>query len=112
MQKNFGCSVVMYLRAHVLMYRCEDPEESYESSEEIGKKYGIKYITSPLAIGTLVWAKMHGYCRLVAKLLELTNLPPHLPGKIKAMVECGRKPSMSVTVSDLLLRKLNSFCHE
>ena len=58
------------------MYRCEDPEESYESSEEIGKKYGIKYITSPLAIGTLVWAKMHGYCRLVANLLELTNLPP------------------------------------
>ena len=81
MQKNFGCSVVMYLRAHVLMYRCEDPEESYESSEEMGKKYGIKYITSPLAIGTLVWAKMHGYCRLVAKLLELTNLPPPSPAR-------------------------------
>ena len=71
----YSCSCVMF--------RCEDPEESYESAEEIRKKYGIKYITSPLASGTLVWAKMLGYCRLVAKLLALASLSM---AKIKAMV--------------------------
>ena len=42
---------------------CDVPEESYQQEEKAARKCKLKYIMSALVPGTLVWAKVPGYCR-------------------------------------------------
>jgi len=42
---------------------CEDPEDDYRTFERQARQCHLKCIASTLPIGSLVWAKMAGYCR-------------------------------------------------
>ncbi|KAL5006256.1 hypothetical protein ScPMuIL_015062 [Solemya velum] len=42
---------------------CSAVEEDYAFYDRLAKKVGIKFVMSQLKLGTLVWAKMSGYCR-------------------------------------------------
>ena len=44
---------------------CAALEEDHASYDRMARKVGIKYVMSMLNEGTLVWAKMAGYCRFV-----------------------------------------------
>ncbi|KAK7110577.1 hypothetical protein V1264_014426 [Littorina saxatilis] len=41
---------------------CEVPEEDVELYDQLALRSGLKYLKSQLVQGTLVWAKMPGYC--------------------------------------------------
>ncbi|XP_069110529.1 zinc finger CW-type PWWP domain protein 1-like isoform X2 [Argopecten irradians] len=42
---------------------CAAPEEDHRAYDKLARKLGLNYVMSQLAEGTLVWAKMTGYCR-------------------------------------------------
>ena len=42
---------------------CDDMEENYRQFESLVRKRKLKYIISVLPRGSLVWAKVQGYCR-------------------------------------------------
>ncbi|XP_033762626.1 uncharacterized protein LOC117344085 [Pecten maximus] len=42
---------------------CGVPEEDHRAYDKLARKLGLNYVMSQLAEGTLVWAKMMGYCR-------------------------------------------------
>ncbi|KAK3103119.1 hypothetical protein FSP39_016623 [Pinctada imbricata] len=42
---------------------CESVEEDYQAYDRLAKRLGYKYVMSHLTEGTVVWAKMTGYCR-------------------------------------------------
>lgn len=43
---------------------CSEEEEDHHMYDRMAKKAGIKFVMSMLSVGSLVWAKMAGYCRL------------------------------------------------
>lgn len=43
---------------------CSAKEEDHLMYDRMAKKAGIKFVMSMLGLGSLVWAKMAGYCRL------------------------------------------------
>ena len=53
---------------------CDAKEEDHRRYDRMAKKVGVKFVMSVLNIGTLVWAKMPGYCRFVLLKLEAINL--------------------------------------
>ena len=44
---------------------CDAKEEDHRKYDRMAKKVGVKFVMSELQIGSLVWAKMAGYCRFV-----------------------------------------------
>ncbi|KAL3831432.1 hypothetical protein ACJMK2_023183 [Sinanodonta woodiana] len=42
---------------------CLDPEEDYRKYDTLARRVGLKYVMSCLEVGSLVWAKMVGYCK-------------------------------------------------
>lgn len=44
---------------------CAAAEEDVALYDKMAKKAGIKYVMSAFEVGSLVWAKMAGYCRFV-----------------------------------------------
>ena len=50
---------------------CEAPEEAYQQEERVVRRCNLRYVMSALSPGTLVWAKVPGYCRYLVELLQL-----------------------------------------
>ena len=42
---------------------CQAPEEDHALYDRLAREAGIKFVMSKLQAGSLVWAKMTGYCR-------------------------------------------------
>ena len=42
---------------------CHIPEEDVNLYDRLAEKSGLRYIKSEIAVGTLLWAKMNGFCR-------------------------------------------------
>ncbi|XP_021376338.1 uncharacterized protein LOC110465085 isoform X2 [Mizuhopecten yessoensis] len=58
-QKEWYC----YIGTDPRYNSCEAPEEDHRAYDKLARKLGLNYVMSQLAQGTIVWAKMMGYCR-------------------------------------------------
>ena len=59
-----------YMNTDTLFDLCDAPEEDYTAYDKLARKLGWKYVMSHLCEGSLVWAKMTGYCKLVYILID------------------------------------------
>ncbi|KAL4222495.1 AT-rich interactive domain-containing protein 1B [Mactra antiquata] len=57
---------------------CSAPEEDHALYDKMAKKAGIKYVMSAFDVGSLVWAKMAGYCSWPALITQDPDLGIHV----------------------------------
>ncbi|XP_071102133.1 uncharacterized protein [Haliotis cracherodii] len=65
---------------------CEVPEEDTEWYDKAAKRVGLCYVKSPIAEGSLVWAKMTGYCKWPGVITKDPSIQLH------CLVDADHKP--------------------
>ncbi|XP_045169303.2 uncharacterized protein LOC123532031 [Mercenaria mercenaria] len=67
-----------YMSSDPMRHTCSAPEEDHAMYDRMAKKAGIKFVMSMLSVGSLVWAKMAGYCRWPALVTRDPDVGCHM----------------------------------